>query len=723
MWRHPRRRSIRALVVFWCLPWVAGAGCIRPVPSMPGEPEQPPAEPAAEMTGEQWQSPGVPPPRDPRAPWYHKLPLDDAWHELSAPDNHNAALVTFKRAGLERGYFGGKVLISEEELAQAKQRLLQVRKVARADDSDAAPEMPRMPDGRAYPAMVVRIPSREALREIRELAIVEAVEPLFLPLGIGCSLDPYTPIAADGDSFGNRIPWSFSHLGIVEAWNLYKQANNAIYFPGAGIRIGVIDTGVFEDEDQLTTMFGSSGRPAALHHTVVSKTWDDCGHGTRIAGFATAPLETQTITPRKIAGVAWGADLTTVKYNGGVILGAGQATELVAANNVAVADGARVVNLALGTPFWSSFVADNIDTIYATTQTIFVAAAGTFVKDVQFPAKMYQVLAVSIVKSKDRADPQAGYELYGGGTPESAYGPEVDFAAVNGDGGVPTTGGGNKGLVQLGGSSSGTAHLSGIIALAWGKDPTATRAQVIDRLRKSGSLKLISGEKDLVPGTSAKVGYGVPDAYVAAGGSRTASIGGPSLVLPGTSYTLAVSTDGWLPTTVLWDTGQTTRSATFTAGPSGTVTHSVIVTNPIDRATIGARREVTVGPSHKRVLYSEPAIVRFPPRPFKGGVYDVKVNSGVVMPVGCAVLTALGQRLDSSYNNWGPPLSYLSLVTSGGYTMARPGGIGARNLDVDARVWHNGTHAIRVKVHYLVAEPDGVDCNMPGATVHGWYPA
>jgi len=714
----------RAFVLFWCALAVAGAaGCVRPVPKMPVEPDEPAneAEPTAEMTGEQWQSPGVPPPRDPALPWFRSYPLDDAWRELSAPYNHNAALVIFKRAELERGYFAGTVLISEDELARARGRLLKVGKVAPLDDPGAAREMPRMPDGRAYPAMVVQVGSREALREILELDTVEAVEPLFLPFGFGCALDAYTPIAADGDIFGNRIPWSFSHLGIVEAWNLYKNENDAIYFPGAGIRIGVVDTGVFETEDQLTTGFGSIVQPPPLHHTVVAKIWDDCGHGTRIAGLATAPLETQSIKPRKIAGVAWGADLTTVKYNSGVILGAGQVPELVAAIDLAVADGARVVNLALGTPFASNFVYDNIDRIYRNTQTIFVAAAGTFVKDVQFPASMYpQVLAVAIVKSRDKANPQAGYELYGGGLPESAYGPLVAFAAVNGDGGVPTTGGGQN-LVQLGGSSSGTAHLSGIIALAWGKDPNVTREKVIERLKKSGSLKLISGEQDLVPGNSAKVGYGIPDAYVAAGGSRTASIIGPSVVLPGTSYTLTVSTDGWLPTTVRWNTGEYGRSATFTAGPAGSVIHSVTVTNPIDRKTVGAQREVTVGPTHKRVLYSEPAIVRYPPSWFKGGVYDVKVNTGVVMPAGCAVLNVLGQRLDSSYNNWGPPLSYLSLVTHG-YTITRPGGVAARNLDADARVWHNGTHAIRVKVHYAIAEPDGVDCNVPGATVHGWYP-
>jgi len=163
-------RSIRALLVFWCLPWAAGAaGCINlPVPSMPVEPEQPAAEPTAEMTGEQWQSPGVPPARDPLVPWYHRLSVDEAWRELAAPHNHNAALVTFKRPELERGYFGGIVLISEDELARARQRLLQIPKVGPWDGSDGEREMPRMPDGRAYPAMVVQIGSREALRQIRE---------------------------------------------------------------------------------------------------------------------------------------------------------------------------------------------------------------------------------------------------------------------------------------------------------------------------------------------------------------------------------------------------------------------------------------------------------------------------------------------------------------------------------------------------------------------------
>jgi len=679
------------------------------------------------MTGELWESDGVPPARDPRVTWYQRLPVDSLWKELSAPGNGNAALVTLKRPDLNRGYFNGVVLIPEKELQEIRLRLLEIPGVSQWDGPETA--MPKMPDGRSYPAVVFRLENAKALQAVVELRGVEAVEPLFVAQdGIGCALETYTPNAADGDSFQNRIPWSYYHLHIDEAWNLYKQANNTIYDPGYPIRIGVIDTGVYEDEHQLTTVFtgGNAPRGPALNRTVVAKTWDDCGHGTRIAGLATAPLDFQLTQPRKIVGVAYGSNLTTVKYNSGVTAGAGSRVALISAINLAVGDGARVVNLALGMPYWSSFVYDNIATLYNTTQTIFVGAAGTFVKSVQFPAAMYpQVLAISIVKAKNKGDPQAGYELYGGLVPESAYGPEVAFASVNGDGDIPTTGGG-QGLTTVGGSSSGTAHMSGIIALVWGKQPSATRAQVIARLRNSGSLKLISGEQALTPGQSQKVGYGIPDSYVAAGGSRRASISGPSMVLPGVSYTLSVTTDGWLPRTYAWNTGQLGASASFTAGQSGTANHSVIITNPIDNTSLTAQRAVTVGPTHKRILYSDPPIVRYPPYPFKGGTYDVTVNYGVVMPVGCAVQSALGQRLDyysGAYHHWGPPLHDLSLASKHGFTIARPGGVSSRNLDVDARVWHSGTNAIRVKVHYLISEPDGVDCNMSGSTVHGWYPS
>jgi hypothetical protein len=710
-----------------------GAGSTATIGISPpdGGPDDGFPEPTPEEVGETWEGEGIPPARDPRVTWYEGLTVAELWEQLSEEHNRKAALVTLKRPDLHRGYFSGVVLISESEVDEGRGRLLEIEGVRPYDGPDHEIALPIMADGRLYPAIAVEIEDERALAELVELSIVEAVEPLFVAQdGVGCSLPPYTPNPADGMRFANRVPWTYSHLSVTEAWDLYK-VNNAIRDPGLPIRIGVVDTGVYQEEHQLTTVFHwSSQRAPAIHRSVVTQAWDDCGHGTRIAGLATAPLDTQNVYPKKIVGVAHGANLTTVKYNSGVVAFAGSRVALVNAIRDAIADGSRIVNLALGMPYWSSFVYDNIVDFYRTTETIFVCAAGTFVSSVVFPAAMSEVLAAAIVRSKDTANPAAGYERYGGLTPESAYGPEVDFCAISGAGDIPTIGGpgaegGYQSLTTIGGSSSGTAHLSGILALAWGKNPSASRSLVVSRLRRAGSLKLISGEEDLTPGLSSYVGYGIPDAYLASGGSRRASISGPAAVLPGASYTLTATTDGWLPLHYEWNTGQRSRSATFVAGQSGTVSHSVTARNPLDGRSLTASHSVTIAKTHRRVLYSDPAIVRFPPYPFAGGVYDVKVNYGVTMPAGCAVLDCLGQKLDyvdGRYQNNGPPLRYLSLALIHGFTVSRPGGLNSGSLYADARVWHSGTNAIRMKIHYLISEPDGVDGDVPGATVHGWYP-
>jgi hypothetical protein len=679
------------------------------------------------MTGEMWQSQGVPPPRNGQAPWYDTLTIEELWKEVSAPQNNNLVLVTLKRPGLHRGFFNGLVLLSQTEVSTFNQRLLEIRGVSQLEGQSRAESMPVMPDGRRYPAVVLKVAGIESLTQIRKLPFVESIEPLFVAQdGAGCSLPLYKANPADTEFFGNIVPWLFHHLGVVDAWNLYK-VHAGIRSPGYPARIGVVDTGVYQDEHQLTTVFHwSSLRLPARHHTVVSEAWDDCGHGTRVAGLATAPLDIQNVYPKKILGVAWGAELTTVKYNSGVVALGGSRVALVNAINMAVNDGARIVNLALGMPYWSVFVYDNIVSLYNTTETIFIAAAGTHVTSVVFPAAMPHVLAVSIVKSKDSSSPDAGYERYGGIAPESAYGTEVDFSGVNGDGDIPTTGGSQL-VTTIAGSSSGTAQLSGIVALVWGKQPSASRSDVVNRLRKSSSLKRISGEENVLPGTSMYVGYGIPDAYLAAGGSRRASISGPSTVIPGTSYTLTARIDGWLPHKYLWNTGETGASVSFTAGQSGATNHhSVTITNPTDGRTLTAHHSVTAASSHKRILYADPPIVRYPQSPLAGGTYDIKVNYGAVMPVGCSVIAVLGQKVDyvdGAYKNNGPPLPTLYLAWIHGFTIIRPGGISARNLDVDARVWHSGTNAVRVKIHYAISEPDGVDCNVPPLTVHGWYPA
>lgn len=70
----------------------------------------------------------------------------------------------------------------------------------------------------------------------------------------------------------------------------------------------------------------------------------------------------------------------------------------------------------------------------------------------------------------------------------------------------PTTGF-NEGEIQyIGGSSIATSMTAGIAALVWEKYPNYTRAQVIEKLKRSA---------DLYPNRDADYGYGNIDAYKA----------------------------------------------------------------------------------------------------------------------------------------------------------------------------------------------------------------
>ena len=115
---------------------------------------------------------------------------------------------------------------------------------------------------------------------------------------------------------------------------------------GAGVRIGIVDTGVDLAHEDLagkivasTSCIESKGVEAACHGNGA----DDDGHGTDVAGIAAA----DTNNGKGVAGVAPGADLVVVKALGAT--GSGALDDVNAGIVWAVDHGARVVNLSLET--------------------------------------------------------------------------------------------------------------------------------------------------------------------------------------------------------------------------------------------------------------------------------------------------------------------------------------------------------------------------------------
>jgi len=160
------------------------------------------------------------------------------------------------------------------------------------------------------------------------------------PLLVGL-LDGASPVGAATPAtlnptdpyFGEQ--WALQAIHAPQAW-----ARST----GAGVRIGIVDTGVdLQHEDLVgkivasTNCIGSDGVKSACHGSAA----DDNGHGTDVAGIAAA----ETDNAKGVAGVAPDADLVVVKALGAT--GNGALNDVNAGIEWAVDHGAKVVNLSL----------------------------------------------------------------------------------------------------------------------------------------------------------------------------------------------------------------------------------------------------------------------------------------------------------------------------------------------------------------------------------------
>ena len=137
-----------------------------------------------------------------------------------------------------------------------------------------------------------------------------------------------------------RFPeqWSLQKIGAPTAW-----ASST----GAGVRIGIVDTGVDLTHEDLagkvvadTSCLGAQGDPARC----TGSGQDEQGHGTHVSGIAAAIKDNHV----GIAGVAPDAQLVVAKVLGAS--GSGSIDDINAGIRWVVDHGARVVNLSLGDP-------------------------------------------------------------------------------------------------------------------------------------------------------------------------------------------------------------------------------------------------------------------------------------------------------------------------------------------------------------------------------------
>ncbi len=241
---------------------------------------------------------------------------------------------------------------------------------------------------------------------------------------------------------------------------------------GTGITIAVLDNGI--------------ASAAALQGTTVTYL-DLVGDGTPIAAHGTAVASLIAGNDEFVQGVAPGADLLSIRVM--TDAGVGDAFTLAKGIIEAVDQGARIINLSLGSRQDSAILRDAIR--YAVERDVLlVAAAGNdAVSGVLYPACYDDVLAIAAVDANGR-------HLY-----FSNRGPEVDLAAP-GAGLAAAQPEGEP--VLFSGTSAATPIVAGTIAALLSQNPTLDNDAIV-------ALLLLYSNDAGAPGKDDLYGTGVVD--------------------------------------------------------------------------------------------------------------------------------------------------------------------------------------------------------------------
>ncbi|WP_020390259.1 S8 family serine peptidase [Kribbella catacumbae] len=276
---------------------------------------------------------------------------------------------------------------------------------------------------------------------------------------------------------------------VNQAWDLSKSAGTQT--------VAVLDTGVDAGHPDLAghLLPGYNTFNTALPPN------DGDGHGTAVTGIIAAG----TSNTIGIAGVAWNAKVRPVKVLDDN--GEGSDANLINGINWAVKNGARVINMSLGSSESNPVLHTAIQNAVAKGVVLVASSGNTGLSAPHYPSGYPEVLSVGATN------------WYGALTDFSTYGDSVDIAAPGFDitstaPRAKTPAGYDPYWLGLSGTSFSSPIVAGVAALVRSKWPTLTPAQVMARLKATA--------RDAGPrGIDPYYGAGILDAYQALGGRWT----------------------------------------------------------------------------------------------------------------------------------------------------------------------------------------------------------
>ncbi|MBN6056592.1 S8 family serine peptidase [Nonomuraea sp. RK-328] len=258
---------------------------------------------------------------------------------------------------------------------------------------------------------------------------------------------------------------SVPQIGAPEAW--------AAGYKGDGVKVAVLDTGIDTGHPDVADRV-----VATANFTADPSVQDGQGHGTHVAATIAG---TGAASDGKYTGVAPHASLLVGKVlnNSGV----GQASDIVAGMEWAVAQQAKVISISIGgcCSDQPDPMTEAVDNLSATSTSLFVIAAGNDPgsRKINTPGSAASALTVGAVDGDEKLAPfssQGPAQLRYGLKPDIVA-PGVDITAARAAGtrmGTPV----DDRYTTASGTSMATPHVAGAAALLAQQHPDWTGAQL-----------------------------------------------------------------------------------------------------------------------------------------------------------------------------------------------------------------------------------------------------
>jgi subtilisin family serine protease len=309
---------------------------------------------------------------------------------------------------------------------------------------------------------------KEILNKLEQNPAVDAAQPNYI-----FSISGANETKVNDTRFSNQ--WGINSINATKAWKITKGSPKIV--------LAIVDSGVDvthpEFKDRIVKGYNSENPLYSPR--------DDMGHGTHVAGIAAAAANNNM----GIVGVAPNIKIMPVK----VINNYGWGNDFNIAEGIkwAADHGANIINLSLGSYWYSQILDDAVQYAHKKGAVIVTAAGNDYGEVYNYPAALSNVLTVTASNKKNEL---AKFSSYSDTTDVSAPGEEIYSSFWNAKKGST--------YAYQSGTSMASPHVAGLAALILSVNPKLKPLEVHQIIETS--------TKDLGErGWDKKFGYGLID--------------------------------------------------------------------------------------------------------------------------------------------------------------------------------------------------------------------